>query len=162
MIIPIHIISRILINHDPKGLLKSGEPKDEYLIEATAIGEKLDKVQSEKELRHLIETVFIEYFERPTIFERFQLRKITKNIYSEIKRISIKVPCPVCGHKTLDKRGIYRICDVCFWEDEGDIQNEDEPTHGPNGDLSLVQARVNYKKIGVVKERFLEKQKPPL
>ncbi|MFF1770133.1 CPCC family cysteine-rich protein [Streptomyces sp. NPDC058249] len=27
--------------------------------------------------------------------------------------------CPCCGFLTLDERGSYEICPVCFWEDDG-------------------------------------------
>lgn len=33
------------------------------------------------------------------------------------------IPCPACGADTLDKRGGYDICDVCWWEDDG-LDNE--------------------------------------
>src|SRR5579885_3179586 len=31
----------------------------------------------------------------------------------------VKYSCPCCGYKTLDERGGYDICPVCFWEDDG-------------------------------------------
>lgn len=27
--------------------------------------------------------------------------------------------CPCCGFLTLDERGTFEICPVCFWEDDG-------------------------------------------
>lgn len=58
-------------------------------------------------------------------------------------------PCPCCDCKTLGERGGYEICEVCGWEDDGqDNDNADEVLGGPNGDLSLTQARANYRQFG--------------
>jgi hypothetical protein len=57
--------------------------------------------------------------------------------------------CPCCGFKTLSERGGYEICDVCFWEDDGqDDDDADEVLGGPNGDLSLTEGRANYRAFG--------------
>ena len=70
--------------------------------------------------------------------------------------------CPCCGCKTLDERGGYDICPVCFWEDDGqDDHDADVVRGGPNGSLSLTQARENYKRIGASEERRLELVRPP-
>jgi len=29
-----------------------------------------------------------------------------------------KVRCLCCGYRTIDERGAFDICPVCFWEDE--------------------------------------------
>lgn len=49
--------------------------------------------------------------------------------------------CPVCGFPTLDERGMYEVCSVCLWEDDG---NEREPTRirAPNY-TSMTQERIN-------------------
>ena len=53
-------------------------------------------------------------------------------------------PCPCCGLRTLAERSAYSICPVCWWEDDGQDNDEaDEVMGGPNADLSLTQARVN-------------------
>ena len=54
--------------------------------------------------------------------------------------------CPCCGYPTLEERGIFEICNLCNWEDDG--QNDsylDEVWGGPNGDYSLTEARKNFK-----------------
>ena len=57
--------------------------------------------------------------------------------------------CPCCGFRTLGERGGYEICSVCFWEDDGqDEHDADEVRGGPNGDLSLTQARQNFREFG--------------
>ena len=53
--------------------------------------------------------------------------------------------CPCCRHLTLRERGAFEICSVCSWEDDGqDDQDADIVRGGPNGALSLTQARANY------------------
>jgi hypothetical protein len=39
------------------------------------------------------------------------------------------------------------MCPVCWWEDDGqDDRDADEVRGGPNGVLSLTQARANYRR----------------
>ena len=52
--------------------------------------------------------------------------------------------CPCCHFSTLDERGGYDICPVCFWEDDGqDDADADTVRGGPNRSLSLTVARKN-------------------
>lgn len=61
----------------------------------------------------------------------------------------VKYACPCCGFKTLEERGGFEICPVCFWEDDGqDDHDALRVRGGPNGDLSLVEARRNYAEFG--------------
>jgi hypothetical protein len=58
-------------------------------------------------------------------------------------------PCPCCKFKTLSQRGGFEICEVCFWEDDGqDDHDADIVRGGPNSDLSLTKGRENFKKYG--------------
>lgn len=58
--------------------------------------------------------------------------------------------CPCCGYRTLDAPGHYDICVVCWWEDDGqDNETADETWGGPNGDLSLSEARANFLLHGI-------------
>ena len=71
--------------------------------------------------------------------------------------------CPCCGYKTLCERGGYEICQVCFWEDDGqDDHDTDEARGGPNGSLSLTQARLNYKGCGAYDPKFQRNVKSAL
>jgi len=71
--------------------------------------------------------------------------------------------CPCCGYKTLCGRGGFEICDVCYWEDDGqDDADADRVRGGPNGTLSLTQARANYKAFGASSERRSKFVRPPL
>lgn len=60
------------------------------------------------------------------------------------------VACPVCAKETLTARGLYEICDYCWWEDEG----TDNPDcgGGPNGGVSLGEARRYVAKFGPLPE----------
>ncbi|WP_144556019.1 CPCC family cysteine-rich protein [Bacillus sp. X1(2014)] len=54
--------------------------------------------------------------------------------------------CPCCGYPTLEERGVFEICILCNWEDDGqDDPDADEVWGGPNGDYSLTEARKNFK-----------------
>lgn len=64
--------------------------------------------------------------------------------------------CPCCGNRTLHERGGFEICPVCFWEDDGqDDEDADVVRGGPNGKLSLTQARKYYKEYGAADPRDL-------
>ena len=53
--------------------------------------------------------------------------------------------CPCCHFNPLHERRGWEVCPVCFWEDDGqDDHDADEVRGGPNGSLSLTQARANY------------------
>jgi hypothetical protein len=69
--------------------------------------------------------------------------------------------CPCCHHRTLDVRGEYDICPVCFWEDEGQDSHEADNISGANGSLSLTQARENYLRIGACEAAMLRHVRPP-
>ena len=53
--------------------------------------------------------------------------------------------CPCCGYATLDKRGDWDICSICWWEDDGtDNHNANHVSGGSNAKLSLTRARINF------------------
>jgi len=70
--------------------------------------------------------------------------------------------CPCCGYNTLPARGHYDICPVCLWEDDGqDDQDADAVRGGPNGALSLAQARLNYREFGACDRSHLRGVRQP-
>ncbi|WP_433331007.1 CPCC family cysteine-rich protein [Spirillospora sp. CA-294931] len=70
--------------------------------------------------------------------------------------------CPCCGYLTLDSRGGYEICEVCFWEDDGqDDHDADLVRGGPNGALSLTKARRNFAEFGACERRMLRNVRAP-
>jgi Cysteine-rich CPCC len=59
-------------------------------------------------------------------------------------------PCPSCGYCTLNERGGFEICSICWWEDDGqDNENANDIRGGPNYHLSLTRARINYIAHGI-------------
>jgi hypothetical protein len=67
----------------------------------------------------------------------------------------------LCRHKTLHSRGAFEICPVCFWEDDGqDDHDADDTRGGPNGTLSLSEARKNFQTHGAVETRFKKYVRP--
>ncbi len=71
------------------------------------------------------------------------------------------VACPCCGSLTLHGRDVFNICPVCYWEDDG--QDEEDASivrGGPNADLSLMQARVNYQTFGACCREMLQHVRP--
>ena len=70
--------------------------------------------------------------------------------------------CPCCGYAALNGRGEFDICPICWSEDDG--QDNDDANivrGGPNGILSLTEARINFIKHGIFcssRTDLLEKQ----
>ena len=70
--------------------------------------------------------------------------------------------CPCCAAVTLPERGAYELCPVCFWEDDGqDEHDSDQVRGGPNGPLSLDEARANYAEFGASDRAFLDHVRRP-
>lgn len=83
------------------------------------------------------------------------LNKIEHESVQQPERAGQLYRCPCCRCKTLDKRGGFDICPVCFWEDDGqDNADADTVRGGPNGALSLTTARENYARFGACELRF--------
>ena len=71
--------------------------------------------------------------------------------------------CPCCGYKTLEVRRNFDICSVCYWEDDGQDDYDAEVVRGgPNGCLSLQEARSNYARFGACELSMVENVRPPL
>lgn len=82
--------------------------------------------------------------------------------YPVIERGAGPYACPCCRYLTLDERGGFDICQVCFWEDDGqDDPDADVVLGGPNGGLSLTEARANFKAMGACEARLLSCVRPP-
>ncbi len=70
--------------------------------------------------------------------------------------------CPCCGFRTLSERGMYEICPVCFWEDDGQDDRDAEIVRGgPNYELSLTQARQHFREFGASSRRVLQHVREP-
>jgi hypothetical protein len=70
--------------------------------------------------------------------------------------------CPCCRCRTLSERIAFEICEVCYWEDDGqDDGDAGENCAGPNGSLSLTEARANYLRFGACEESMIGQVRPP-
>ena len=53
--------------------------------------------------------------------------------------------CPCCGYKTLEIRGDFLVCPVCFWEDDG---NDDPHHYSDPNHMRLREGQKNFKEFG--------------
>jgi hypothetical protein len=70
--------------------------------------------------------------------------------------------CPCCGFKTLEAPAAMALCPVCWWEDDG--QEDDDASDirlTVNGHLSLTEARASYLRCGAADRRFLPYVRKP-
>ncbi|HEX6497071.1 MAG TPA: CPCC family cysteine-rich protein [Acidobacteriaceae bacterium] len=73
------------------------------------------------------------------------------------------VRCLCCGSRTLTAPGVFDLCPVCWWLDDGqDESDADVVRGGPNGALSLTAARANFLACGAADPRFLAHVRAPL
>lgn len=99
----------------------------------------------------------------------------------EKKKTMKKYKCLCCGYITLETRGEYDICPVCFWEDDaylyfdeqGNIKGSYYETNeiseeilmdipsGANNGLTLREGRKNYKKHKVYKKSMKKYVRKP-
>ncbi|MGA7860129.1 MAG: CPCC family cysteine-rich protein [Terracidiphilus sp.] len=76
--------------------------------------------------------------------------------------VEVRFRCPCCGCKTLDAPEAMALCPVCWWEDDG--QEDDDAAdvrHTVNGALSLSEAREFYARCGAAHPRFLPYVRKP-
>lgn len=66
--------------------------------------------------------------------------------------------CKCCGCLTVEDE--FDICPVCFWEADP-LQEKYPDYEGGANDVSLIQAKENYLRIGASEERLLELVREP-
>jgi Cysteine-rich CPCC len=76
---------------------------------------------------------------------------------------SSRCRCLCCGYRTLDAPGALSLCPVCWWQDDGQGDEDANVVRGAaNGALSLTQARENYRVCGAADPEFLPHVRAPL
>jgi hypothetical protein len=67
----------------------------------------------------------------------------------------VRFPCPCCGYLTLEEEppGTYQICPVCVWDDDN-LQFERPNLRGGANDVSLNEARRNFRRHGASERRL--------
>lgn len=69
--------------------------------------------------------------------------------------------CPCCRYYTLNQRGVSEQCEICYWIDNGqDDADAEEVRPGENDDISLRQARLNFRKSRI-NRKFLQVLRKP-
>lgn len=75
----------------------------------------------------------------------------------------MSVACPCCRFKTIQEHGGFELCPVCYWEDDGQDESDvDVVRGGPNGDLSLSEARKNFAAYGASERTYISSVRSPL
>jgi len=79
-----------------------------------------------------------------------------------VETVATRYRCPCCGYKTLEVPNALGLCPVCWWEDDG--QEDDDASDvrlTVNGQLSLNEAREHYAQCGAAHPRFLPYVRKP-
>lgn len=73
-----------------------------------------------------------------------------------------KYNCPCCNFLTFDEPldGTYEICPVCGWEDDK-LQLENPDYEGGANEVSLNQAKQNFKMIGAINTNAIKYSRKP-
>jgi len=84
-------------------------------------------------------------------------------VYAPVKNsVELRFRFPCCGCRTLETVGALALCPVCWWEDDG--QEDDDAAEvrlTVNGALSLNEAREHYAHCGAAHPRFLPYVRKP-
>ena len=64
--------------------------------------------------------------------------------------------CPCCGCLTLVDRGESDICEVCYWEDDGQDIDQLDKESGPNHGITLREGRANFAEFGACEREMLQ------
>ena len=76
---------------------------------------------------------YIDKFEeRRNFFQKNFTIKVGRHRADVKSEDILKNSCPVCGYLTLDERDSFDICAMCFWEDDGIDDFEENNYSGPN------------------------------
>lgn len=66
-------------------------------------------------------------------------------------------PCPCCSYRTIEQRGNYDICPVCFWEDDG---GDDPLRYSSPNHITLEEGRANFALYGACKVEHVKHVDP--
>ena len=71
--------------------------------------------------------------------------------------------CPCCGYFTIDSDDevIVDICAVCFWQYDIIAHENPDKAIGPNHELPLNQAIINFKTFKACDKKFISKVRDP-
>jgi len=76
--------------------------------------------------------------------------------------VQTRFRCPCCGYRTLEKPEALALCPVCWWEDDGQgDEDAAEVRLTVNGQLSLNEARAYFAQCGACHPRYLPYVRTP-
>lgn len=79
-------------------------------------------------------------------------RKVSDALLRELREAP-RYGCDCCGYLTMLTPSHYHTCDVCYWEDDPDVDNSHpDAVSGPNH-ISLTEARANFAAFGACDDR---------
>jgi len=67
--------------------------------------------------------------------------------------------CPCCDYYSLPDRGVFSICPLCFWEDDGFEMSDIDKYSEPNR-LTLREGRLNFKTFGACEKAMVDCVEP--
>lgn len=150
-----YLLNYILTNYNDKVFLSGAKKKHSFYFKNGML------IKDEKEIKNkhfkvfkFKKYLFLEfkrsYYRIPNdefvnISRDEFLLKLKINKLTHKAKFIEKYKCPCCGYYTLDSKGLYDICPVCFWEDE---EVEDHNEYNQCNRVSLSEARQNYLKFG--------------
>ena len=74
----------------------------------------------------------------------------------------VGVRCLCCGYKTLSTPGAFELCQVCWWQDDGQDDSDADVVRGTvNGMLSLSEARRNFSLCAAAHPKFVSHVRAP-
>jgi len=76
--------------------------------------------------------------------------------------VQARFRCPCCGYRTLDTAAALALCPVCWWEDDGQEDDDaGEVRLTVNGQLSLNEARDYFATCGAAHPGFIPYVRKP-
>lgn len=85
-----------------------------------------------------------------------------KPVHQRVEHMQTLFRCPCCGYRTLETAGAMALCPVCWWEDDGqEDEDASEVRLTVNGQLSLNEAREHFALCGAAHPRFLPYVRKP-
>ena len=87
---------------------------------------------------------------------------VLKFVHPDGGAVQTRFRCPCCGFKTLETAGALALCPVCWWEDDGqEDEDASEVRLTVNGQLSLNEARGYFATCGAAHPRFIHYVRKP-
>ncbi|WP_406693805.1 CPCC family cysteine-rich protein [Singulisphaera sp. Ch08] len=67
----------------------------------------------------------------------------------------MKYKCFICGYYTLDYRCEWKICEICFWEDDVFVDHRNDKSSPANKGMMVSRAQANFMLFGAMSREFV-------